>query len=380
VNIVHVLTRLLKAGSEENTLETCKAQVEAGHCVTLVHGRELDPDVRRRAETICRIEEVPSLVHPISPLGDLRAVIALSRLFRALNADIVHTHQSKAGILGRIAARVAGVNAIIHGVHILPFINVSRRQEIIYVAAERICAALTDAFIDVSPSVRDACIARRIGTADRHFVAYSAMDVLKFRNPAYPADWRELLNVPVGDRPPTAVMLAAFEPRKRQVEFIGALPHAMRSLRDWRVLFAGTGETEAKARQIAIDLGLQERVRFAGFRRDPESIVALADVGVLTSEREGLPRVVVQYAAAGKPTVVSHVPGIGDIVEDGISAIVTPHNDVAAAASATALVLKDLDLRNKLTAGARSIDVEPWSSASMNEAIGRAYARVVRGM
>jgi glycosyltransferase involved in cell wall biosynthesis len=373
--IVHVLTRLLRAGSEENTLATCRSQVAAGHRVILMHGREFDDSVRRDAEKIVEVVTIESMVHPIAFLQDVRAVADMARRLKRLRADVVHTHQSKAGVLGRLAGRLAGTPCVIHGVHILPFVNVGKSQEILYVAAERLCARFTDAFISVSPSVRDACIARGIGARHRHFVAHSPMDVTRFKASSAPADWRQLLNVPEpAKRPPTAVMLAAFEPRKRHIELIRAIPEAFAGIPDWRLLFAGEGETEPEARALVQNLGLTKHIRFAGYRRDPEAIIALADVCLLTSMREGLPRVLVQYAAAGKPCVVSRLPGLEDVVKDGVSALITDGSDVPAAAEAAAKLLADPLERARLAAGANAVDVDAWSPDIVSLRISEAYA------
>jgi glycosyltransferase involved in cell wall biosynthesis len=244
-----------------------------------------------------------------------------------------------------------------------------------YVAAEQFCARFTDAFINVSPSVRDTCIERGIGSPGRHFVAFSAMDIARFRSPSPPEDWRQLLNVAEGaEPPPTAVMLAAFEPRKRQLELIRALPKAFAAIPDWRLLFAGEGETLSESRALVEMLGLKDRVRFAGYRQDPEAIIALADVCLLTSRREGMPRVLVQYVAAGKPCVVSDLPGLEDVVRDGVSAMITSGRDVGAAANAVARLLVDPVERARLAAGAAAIDVEAWSPERMNARIRDAYA------
>jgi len=378
--IVHILTRLLRAGSEENTLATCRAQVEAGHRVIIIHGRSYDPDVRRQAEAIAEVITVNALVHEIFPYRDLYAIVALALCLRTFKADVVHTHQSKAGVLGRLAARLARVPTIVHGVHILPFVNVGRLQETVYVVAERFCARFTDAFISVSHSVRGACVERGIGSPEKHFVAFSAMDVGKFRSPAPPRDWRRLLNVAGGrERPPTAVMLAAFEPRKRHLEFIQAIPQTFAGISDWRVLFAGEGETEQAAKSLVKTLGLEERVRFAGYRGDPEAIIALADVCLLTSQREGLPRVLVQYMAAGKPCVVSDLPGLEDVVQDGVNAIITPADDVEAAAASTAKLLANPRERAQLAAGTETVNVEAWSPKGMMAAIDYAYMTTLAG-
>jgi glycosyltransferase involved in cell wall biosynthesis len=340
-----------------------------------MHGREFDASVRRDAEKVAEVVTIQSMVHPISPARDVRAVVEISRRLKALAADVVHTHQSKAGVLGRVAARLARTPCVIHGVHILPFVNVGRSQEIIYVTAERLCARFTDAFISVSPSVRDACIAQGIGARRQHFVAHSPMDVARFKAPSPPADWRQLLNVPEAvPRPPTAVMLAAFEPRKRQVELIRAIPEAFSGIPDWRLLFAGEGETQAQARELVRALGLADRIRFAGYRRDPEAIIALADVCLLTSMREGLPRVLVQYVAAGRPCVVSRLPGLEDVVRDGVSAVITESGDVPAAARAAARLLANPLERARLAAGASDVDVDAWSPDVVSARVTEAYA------
>jgi len=352
--------------------------VAAGHRVIIIHGRSFDPEVRRKAEEITEVVTIGSLVHSVLPHRDLHAVIALALCLRKYKADIVHTHQSKAGVLGRLAARLARVPTIVHGVHILPFVNVGRVQEAIYLGAERYCARFTDAFISVSHSVKGACVERGIGAPEKHFVAFSGMDVTKFRSPAPPPDWRKLLNVTRGaERPPTAVMLAAFEPRKRHLELIEALPKAFAGVPDWRLLFAGEGETETEARSRVRSLGLEERVRFAGYRRDPEAIIALADVCLLTSEREGLPRVLVQYMAAGKPCVVSELPGLEDVVQNGVNAIVTPAANVEAAAISAARLLADPSERSRLAAGTDEVDVEAWSPEGMMAAIDKAYMTTI---
>jgi glycosyltransferase involved in cell wall biosynthesis len=374
LTIVHVLTRLLKAGSEENTLHSCESQAAAGHRVVLLHGAEFDPDVAERARKVADVICAPSLVHPISPSHDLRALADLTRTFRDLRADVVHTHQSKAGILGRLAARTAGTPLIVHGVHILPWVSVGRSQKTVYLAAERLCARFTDAFISVSPSVRDECLRERIGGPEAHHVAYSAMDVDRFRQAEPPEDAQEILGLRPGQpRPSVALMLAAFEPRKRHAQAIAELPAAFANSRPWRVVFAGEGPELEPCRRLVEQMGLQDNVRFTGYRRDPERLIALADVCFLTSEREGLPRVVVQYAAAGKPIVLNDLPGLSDVIGEPGAAVIAPAADVAATMRSVAGLLEDKGARAALATAVRRIDVDRWSPASMARAIEAAY-------
>ncbi len=127
-----------------------------------------------------------------------------------------------------------------------------------------------------------------------------------------------------------------------------------------------------QARELVASMGLTDKIRFAGFRKDPEGMIALADVGVLTSLREGLPRVVVQYAAAGLPTVASELPSIEDVVENGVSAIVTPR-PTSRRRQAIGRLLADTTERERLAAGARAIDVDAWLLERMNASIDEAY-------
>src|SRR4051794_13835976 len=114
--IAHVITRLLRAGSEENTIATCLAQVRAGHEVVLVHGSDSSALQKDRCGSALRLIEIEDLVHPTNWRKDVSAVLAMRELFRRLRPTVVHTRQSKAGIIGRIAARLAGVPVIVHGV------------------------------------------------------------------------------------------------------------------------------------------------------------------------------------------------------------------------------------------------------------------------
>jgi glycosyltransferase involved in cell wall biosynthesis len=376
--IVHVLTRFLKTGgSEQNTIINCRAQAAEGHRVIIIHGSDFHEETSRAASEVAEVICIDALVHPVDAIRDARALVQMTALFRRLRPDVVHTHQSKAGVLGRMAAKLADVPAIIHSVHILPFVNVGWKAATAYKAVEGFCALFTDAFISVSPSVRDAYLDLRIGRPDQHFVALSAMNVERFKTAQPPADWRELLGLEPGQaKPPTVVMVAAFEARKRQLELIRALPDAFAGLPAWRLLFVGDGELRAEAQALVEELGLARNVRFSGYRTDPERLIALADVCMLTSVREGLPRVLIQYAAAGKPAVVSELPGLQDIVLPDVSAIITPPDNPAAAAQAVARLLSDPEDCARLAAGARSVHVDGWSPESMMRQIQRAYESV----
>lgn len=374
MRIVHVLTRLLRAGSEENTLASCRAQAAAGHTVHLVHGRDYDPRWYEALAGVIDLVRVDSLVHPLAPADDLRAFLDMRRLFRALKPDIVHTHQSKAGIVGRFAAKAAGVPVIVHGVHIVPFINVGPAQRAIYLAAEKAAAMVTDAFIDVSRGMRDVCVAAGVGRADNHHVIHSGFDLKRFRGAEPAEDWRDVLGIGAEEaKPPVIVMLAALEPRKRHCEFLEAFPRVVARHPEARLVMPGEGpHREAVAAKIAA-LGLERNARLVGYRTDPERLIALADVCALTSTREGLPRVVMQYLVGGKACVIADLPGLDEVVRHGENGLVTPPDDMVAAADALADLLDDRAELARLTAGAKASDLSSWEVETMCAGIERVY-------
>lgn len=360
MRIVHVLTRLLRAGSEENTIATCLWQARAGHDVTVLHGPGADPFWEETHGQSISFVEVPSLVHPIHPVQDMRAVSELRKLYRDLEPDVIHTHQSKAGILGRLAASSVPSALRVHGIHIIPFDGVSAAKARFYVWAEKLVARHTDLFISVSRSVGQAYV--DAGICRRVEPVYSGMPLAPFRNPEPPEDWRDLLAMEDGDdRAPVAIlMLAAYEPRKRHVEFLEAYAKVLPELPPNRLLFAGKGPYEPQVRQAVEDLGLTEQVTFCGYRSDPHALIGLADICILTSEREGLPRVVVQYIAAGRPVIVADLPGIEEIVKHEVNGLVSDPADMNDTAGKLRDLLANRDHLAALATGARETDVSEW--------------------
>ena len=186
--------------------------------------------------------------------------------------------------------------------------------------------------------------------------------VSQFQTPRLPEDWRHLMGVTGnGTRPRVVLMLAAFEPRKRHIPFLRAFYRLAQRHPDLKLLLAGAGPEEARVRAEVAALGLGDQVVFCGHRPDPEALLALADVSVLTSDREGLPRVVIQSLAAGCPVVVNDLPGLDEVVTDGLNGMVLRPDDIdGIVARLDTLLRSDLAL-HRLRAGALRTDVSAWS-------------------
>lgn len=374
MHIVHVVTRMLRSGSEENTVETCRWQVKAGHKVTLIHGKEIDLHWQQNRISGVDLVSLRALVHPLAPVSDILACRALRALFRELQPDVIHTHQSKAGILGRLASTVVPDAVVVHGIHILPFEGVNAARRAVFVTAEKWAARHTDRFIGVSEAVGQAYVDLGLAKAENVSCVRSGFDLNRFEQASPPEGWRDLLNLRASEqRPAVALMLAAFEPRKRHVPFLRALAGVADALPDFRLLLAGAGPEEARVRAEVDALGLGQKVVFCGHRDDPEKLLALADVSILASEREGLPRVVIQSIAAGCPALVSRIPGIEEVIADGTNGMVLPGDDLAGLAQGLRKVLTNEAELQRLRAGARKTDVSDWSLSALGALTTRAY-------
>jgi glycosyltransferase involved in cell wall biosynthesis len=208
--------------------------------------------------------------------------------------------------------------------------------------------------------MRDANLAAGLGTGESNHVVYSGMDLLRFRT-ATPS--------PEAPRGPMIAFVAALEPRKRHGEFLGVFARLAQNHPALTLCLLGQGPEEDRLRALANDLGLGGRVLFPGFRPDVERWIAAADLCVLPSMREGLPRVVVQYLAAGKPVVVTHLEGIEEIVEDGVTGFVVGHDDFDGMGAAIARLLDDPDRAAAMGAAARTRDLSRWSVERMEPAV-----------
>lgn len=372
LRIVHVITRFVNGGADENTLLTCNHQAEAGHEVWLVYGRDWTERMRGLLDPRVRAVELPSLVREVSPVKDIAALAGLARLYRRVRPDIIHTHTSKAGIVGRLAALAWLPAKAVHGVHILPFTSEPFLKRIVYVLLEKLAALRTHAFIDVSEGMRDLCLEYRLGTNDNHFVIRSGMDVERFRN-ARPADDLSALRQ-ASDGAVIAGYVAVLERRKRHLELLQAVMPLLEKNEGLFLVLAGDGPERPELERFIRDKGIGGRVRILGFREDVERVVAGCDICVFASQREGLPRSVVQYVIAGKPVVASALPGIERVIRDGENGFVVAGDRLEGLAEGVEELMRDTGLRASFAAASAATDLSEWDARMMTDRIESVYS------
>jgi glycosyltransferase involved in cell wall biosynthesis len=362
VSVVHIITRFINGGADENTLEACNWSARRGDQVHLLFGRRFDQSIVDKLDERVKVVKIADLVHPISPLLDFRAFLQIRKVLADLNPDVVHTHTSKAGILGRAAARSVGVAAIIHGIHIAPFQNVGFLKRHLYLALERLAARWTSAFISVSDGMMQAYLEQGIGNREDHSVIHSGMQLNNFRAalPENNADLPPFLKNYAGPKPKIVLMVAALERRKRHAELIESFDAVFSAVPEAILVLAGGGKEQAAVEQKVRLSRFKDRIFLLGHVEEPGKLIALTDVAVHCAEREGLPRVIVQYIAGGVPVVMTSLPGVGDLVTDGENGLIVGQDDFKGLANALSDVLASPQLLTTLRKGARSKDVSSW--------------------
>jgi glycosyltransferase involved in cell wall biosynthesis len=348
--VVHVITRLELGGAQEITLECCRRLDRRRFAVHLVAGPGGLLDAEAEAIPALGLHFEPRLVRPIRPLQDLRCFFALASSLRRISSGsprplIVHTHSSKAGILGRWAARRAGADLVVHSIHGFAFHDRQPRWiRVLYETAERLAARSTDGFLPVSEA--NLRTARRLGLLDGGkpaIVLPSGVDPEAYRpRPGEGHALRHELGIP--EEAPLVGMIACLKPQKRPVDFVRVAARVYREEPAAQFFLAGDGELRPRVEAAIARLGLDGIFHLLGWRRDVRRLLGAADVLVLTSLFEGLPRVSLQAMAAGRPMVATAVDGTPEAVVDGRTGFLFEPGDVEGCARHVLRLIRDREL------------------------------------
>ena len=363
LRVLHVITRLEPGGAQRNTLHTVAHLDPERFRAGLAWGPG-DPLDREAAALggVARFP-VPPLVRPVRPRRDLAALDGLRRAIRAFRPHVVHTHSSKAGILGRAAARLERVPVVVHSIHGFGFTPLQPAPvRAAFLWLERRAAAWTDAFVAVSEAnARDAV---RLGLADpdRVRVIRSGIELGRFRAGGDGRAARRRLGVPEGA--PLVVQVGNFKPQKAPLDAVRVAARVLAAVPGAWFVLTGDGPLRARAEALAERLGVAARVLMPGWVEDVVDLWAAAAVALLTSRHEGLPRAVVEALASGVPVVATAVDGTPEAVRHGINGLLAPPGDVEALAAAVVRLLDDRGLRTRLAAAAPE-GLEAWDIGRM---------------
>lgn len=284
---------------------------------------------------------VPSLVRRINPVNDIRALFTLVRIIQSERPDIVHTHTSKAGLLGRLAARIVRVPHIVHTPHGHVFYgHFNRVLSWFFLWLERLFALFTDRLVALTEGELLDYVNLAVYPTERIVKIHSGVNIAKFESPAISIiDKKRALGIKTNGR--TIGFVGWLLPIKGPMRLLQAMEYVWQEHDDANLVFVGKGDLDVDLRSEAMKLSQNGRVRFLGWRGDIEEIMPVLDIFVLPSLNEGMGRVLVEAMAAGKPVIASRVGGIPDLVEHGKNGLLVPPGDEKALAAGIGFLIQN---------------------------------------
>jgi glycosyltransferase involved in cell wall biosynthesis len=382
MKIVHIITRLIIGGAQENTLLSCEGQHKLGHDVTLITGPALGPEgslMERAQAGGYRIVVVDEMRRAIRPRRDFQTYRRLASLLRDLRPDIVHTHSSKGGILGRWAARRADAPTVVHTIHGLAFTaSTHSLANWIYKRLEKQAAPLTTRIVCVADAMREQSLAAGIGLADQYVTIYSGMETAPFLNPPVP---RQEARTSLGfsDQHIVVGTIARLFDLKGHDDLLQISPNLCKEIPNLRFLWVGDGLLRPRLEAEMNRIGLRDRFVLTGMvppQRVPELTGAM-DILVHPSRREGLARALPQAALAGKPVITYDIDGNKEALLDGVSGMVLPPFDVDKLSAAISSLAQDPPLRSKMGQVGRQFALGRFDSSIMVEALDHLYRQIL---
>lgn len=350
-------------GAQIHVRDLSTALRAAGHDVVVLAGTNgvLADELRTRG-----IPYYPLcyLAREVAPFQDLRSFIELRKTLRKIRPDIISTHSTKAGFIGRIAGRTLGIPTIFtaHGWGFTD--GRPPLQALAFRAVERISAAWGARIITVCESDRVAAVRARVASGDRLVTIHNAMP-----------DIDETLRAKPGNSRPLLVMVARLSHWKDQPTLL----HALSGLKDldWQLELVGEGPLRKQLEELVHDLGLTSRVTFVGFRQDVPELLAKAQIFLLISKWEGFPRSILEAMRAGLPVVATDNGGVKESVMDGETGFVSPRGDAAQLRERVRLLLSNSELRVKMGEASRAHYEENFTFDRLVERTTKVYESVL---
>jgi glycosyltransferase involved in cell wall biosynthesis len=356
--ICHVITKLELGGAQEVALRVVSGLDRAVFQAVLIAGPGgllLD---EAKALPGVEVRIIPSLVREINPFKDLRALVQLIRAFRQLHPAIVHTHSSKAGIIGRLAAWMAGVPAIVHTIHgygITPGQAPWLRG--VLIAVEWLIGRITTYWIAVSIADVSQGLRWRLFTKQAVLLTRPGIDPQPFAaNTKTAVRDRVRSGFGVG---PSGILIgtvSCLKPQKAPEDFVKVAALIVQDYPEARFILAGDGELRDRVEQLASRNGLSGRFHLLGWRRDIPLLMSALDVFVLTSRWEGLPCVLLEARAAAIPVVATNVGGAREAIDEGVHGWLCQAGDIEGMARLVCRVLRD---KQRAVNGVRSAEPFP---------------------
>ncbi len=357
--VLHIITRLDMGGSAQNTLLTCLG-LSGRYNLMLIHGlsRESEMTDLERTSVHKQIEKaklrgvkvfsLSTLVRRIDPIQDIRALFFLLRLIKREQPAIVHTHTSKAGFLGRWAAKLAGKCIIVHTPHGHIFYGHFKSPAVkIFFLMEKITNLITDRIIALTDGEKKDYVDLSTSRPDKITTIHSGVELDRYLTSQLNIEEKKN-SLGLNTDGQIVGTIGWLLPIKGPMHLLKAMGFVWQNRPDVELVFVGKGALKADLTKQAMAMGMTDRVKFLGWRDDIHEIMPVFDLFVLPSLNEGMGRVLVEAMAAGKPVVASNVGGIPDLIKNEDNGVLVRAGDEKALADAIFMVLNDPEKGRKM--------------------------------
>lgn len=363
IKVVHIITKLELGGAQNNTLYTCSNLNKEIFDVYLLSGSGgiLDEDAKKIKNI--NLIFISSLIREISPLKDLKSIFEIYKILRKIKPDIVHTHSSKAGIIGRIASFFSGTAVIIHSYHGFGFNDTQKWYvKYLYIFIEWIVSFITKFFIFVSNE--------NIKTAKKYHILkgknYSLIrSGIKLSNFKKEKNRSFLKNIGINNFNKIVATVANLKPQKNPSDFIKVAEVVIKKNPDVYFIYAGGGDNIEYYRETVKKIGIEKNCFFIGWVSEPQTIYNCSDIFILTSLWEGLPRSLVEAIACGIIPICYKTDGVNDIIIDGVNGFLVEQKNYIKMANIIQELINDDALFDKITQNVKKTDLIEFDIDSM---------------
>jgi len=383
IRVLHLITRLIVGGAQEQAMLTADFLEKKSFEVEVWSGPQtgsegsLKEEYRKRG---IKLEFIPELVREINPVKDFLALFKLVHKLKRQPFDIVHTNSSKAGILGRIAAKLAGVPVIVHTVHGWSFHDrMSPMKKNFYITLEKWTEHFTDKFITVTDLDIKKGLDEGISKPDKYLTIHSGIEIERYRD--VQVDIRKKRQE-LGIKEDAIIVgtVARLSPQKAPLDFVEMVANVHQDYPDVKFVYVGDGPLREIVEDRIREYRLENVISLLGLRCDVPELLQCIDIFALSSHWEGLPRVFPQAMAAGKPIVATRVDGASEAIQHGANGFLVEAGDVKGLSHYVGLLIEDKNLRDVM--GRKGLDmVDPdFGAWDMVARISRIYEELLNGI
>ncbi|MDR2192675.1 MAG: glycosyltransferase family 4 protein [Endomicrobium sp.] len=357
LKICYIITKLELGGAQKVALYTAERLDKDKFSSFFITGKGGILD--GKAAQKFKLFQLDSFVREIRPLKDIAALFGIYKILKKEKPNIVHTHSSKAGILGRIAAKLAGVKTVIHTIHGYGF-NETQKWHIKYffILVEKFCALFSDKLIAVAEEDIKKGLRYKIAKEDKFVLIRAGIDVNYYKNYKLQTNLKKSLNL--SDNAKIVTTIGPFKPQKNLKDFIKAAEIAGKNVSEAVFLITGDGDLRKRLEEQISKTGMKDKIILLGWRDDIAEILTSSDIFVMTSLWEGLPRAIIEAMCCAKPVIANAVDGVKEIISEGKNGYKIQPYDYGDTAQKIIKLLQNDALLKEMSAEAQSSITEEF--------------------